>query len=59
MEYFVRAADGAALIADFRAFQQSVGNTSICKGNPTGSGPCSLFTGVRYGKADSMWMSPM
>jgi hypothetical protein len=58
MEYFVDAKHANALVADFRAFQHSVRNSSICAGVVPKTGVCSLFTGVRYGKRDDVsWMS--
>lgn len=60
MEYFVNVSHGAAIVADFRAFQDSVANESECRvGSTSGGQPCALFTGVRYGKQDEMWMSQM
>jgi len=51
MEYFVPVSDGPAAVADYRDFQESVAskhNRSV-----------HLFTGVRYVKADDIWLSPM
>jgi FAD/FMN-containing dehydrogenase len=65
MEYFVDIANADALVKDFRAFQQSVAAKSECRVGSVQSmetgqtSMCSLFTGVRYGKKDSMWLSPM
>lgn len=54
-EMFVDVASEPALMQDFLKYQASVRKESQCA-NAT---DCSLFTGVRYGKADEMWMSPM
>ena len=60
MEMFVDQKDCANLVQDFQTFQQSVRNQSQCAGTPPKTGQCSLFTGVRYGKADEIsWMSQM
>ena len=58
MEYFVDVAHAPALVREFRAFQESVRSKSQCAGTTPKTGACSLFTGVRYGKADNVsWMS--
>ncbi len=55
MEYFVDAKHAPALVADFRAFQESVRGEANC----TADTQCSLFTGLRYAKSDDIWLSPM
>jgi L-gulonolactone oxidase len=58
MEYFVDVAHAPALAREFRAYQDSVRNASQCALTVPKTGACSLFTGVRYGKADNVsWMS--
>lgn len=57
MEMFVDRKDCLALVNDFQKYQSSVRNQSMCAGVPAQTGNCSLFTGVRYGKADDIWMS--
>ena len=60
MEMFVDQKHCANLVQEFQTFQRSVRNQSQCAGTPPKTGRCSLFTGVRYGKADSIsWMSQM
>eukprot|EP00054_Salpingoeca_dolichothecata_P013767 m.77002 g.77002 ORF g.77002 m.77002 type:complete len:434 (+) comp20646_c0_seq1:93-1394(+) len=51
MEYFVNVSHAANLVADFRTFQASVED----RHDPS----VSLFTGIRYVKADDIWLSPM
>jgi len=56
MEYFVPRKHAAALIADFRAFQESIKGQldSGCS-----AGRCSLFAGIRYVAQDNIWLSMM
>ena len=67
MEYFVPQDNATAFVQDFRAYQASVSSQSECRqqgqqparGGSATSPQCALFAGVRYGKADNMWMSQM
>ena len=60
MEYFVDVKHCASFVLDFQEYQASVRNQSQCAGQVPKTGQCSLFTGVRYGKADEIsWMSQM
>ena len=56
MEYFVPVDEAAALVADLRAFHESVQPAveQLCA--PPN---CSLFAGIRYVAADENWMSMM
>ena len=58
IEYFVDVEYAPSLARDFRVYQDSVRNASQCAGTLPKTGLCSLFTGMRYGKADNIsWMS--
>jgi len=60
MEMFVDQKHCQNLVNEFQTYQNSVRNKSQCAGTPPKTGSCSLFTGVRYGKADEIsWMSQM